>query len=205
MNQKSRYAFRIVLGGWLAYIGCSLLYQMYSERPSNMVLISLIAVVFVIIGAICVIHSLKQVFDFWKGQMPEPAEDEEKPEAEEVKNKVRRNKVQTVALTYTENEQKEEPNAVSGQKEEQKAEEQKAEKNQSSVRRETEEAQEAEEGESAEENRTAEAVPESVPEQHPETEQPAEETADRDIEILEISEEETDNHADEIESDYEEK
>ena len=51
MNQKSSYAFRLVLGGWLTYLGVSLLYQMYKERPSNMVLISVIAVVFVIVDS----------------------------------------------------------------------------------------------------------------------------------------------------------
>ena len=62
MNQKSSYAFRLVLGGWLTYLGISLLYQMYKERPSNMVLISAIAVVFVIVGAVCAIHSLLKIF-----------------------------------------------------------------------------------------------------------------------------------------------
>ena len=62
MNQKSSYAFRLVLGVWLTYLGISLLYQMYKERPSNMVLISAIAVVFVIVGAVCAIHSLLKIF-----------------------------------------------------------------------------------------------------------------------------------------------
>ena len=61
MNQKSSYAFRLVLGGWLTYLGVSLLYQMYKERPSNMVLISVIAVVFVVVGAVCAIHSLLKI------------------------------------------------------------------------------------------------------------------------------------------------
>ena len=61
MNQKSSYAFRLVLGGWLTYLGVSLLYQMYKERPSNMVLISVIAVIFVVVGAVCAIHSLLKI------------------------------------------------------------------------------------------------------------------------------------------------
>ena len=61
MNQKSSYACRLVLGGWLTYLGVSLLYQMYKERPSNMVLISVIAVIFVVVGAVCAIHSLLKI------------------------------------------------------------------------------------------------------------------------------------------------
>lgn len=85
MNDKSRCAFRIVLGGWLVYLGCSLLWQMYNERPSNMILMSAIAVVFVIVGTVCVGHSLKVLYDLRRpdGTNAEEAsaEDADEPEA----------------------------------------------------------------------------------------------------------------------------
>lgn len=179
MNQKSRYAFRIVLGGWLAYIGCSLLYQMYTERPSNMVLICVIAVVFVLIGAFCVLHSLKKVLDLWKGEMPGTAAEEVDTENTEARSQKRRNEVQSVVLTQTENEP------------------------------ETDEVQEAVAEQIPEEqiseDREEESVSENIQEEHPETEEASEEITGRNAEILDIDEDEADDHADEIENDYEEK
>ena len=91
MNQKSSYAFRLVLGGWLTYLGVSLLYQMYKERPSNMVLISVIAVIFVIVGAVCAIHSLLKIlgirmpglFRNFKMKKAEKAEEPDEPEIQQ--------------------------------------------------------------------------------------------------------------------------
>ena len=88
MNQKSSYAFRLVLGGWLTYLGVSLLYQMYKERPSNMVLISVIAVIFVVVGAVCAIHSLLKILGIrmpklFRSFKKKKAEKAEEPEVQQ--------------------------------------------------------------------------------------------------------------------------
>ena len=46
MNKKSGYALRIVLGGYLTYLGIRILSEMIQQRPSNMTLMSVLAVVF---------------------------------------------------------------------------------------------------------------------------------------------------------------
>ena len=88
MNQKSSYAFRLVLGGWLTYLGVSLLYQMYKERPGNMVLISVIAVIFVVVGAVCAIHSLLKILGIrmpklFRNFKKKTAEKAEEPEVQQ--------------------------------------------------------------------------------------------------------------------------
>ena len=60
MNKKSGYALRIVLGGYLTYLGIRILSEMIQQRPSNMTLMSVLAVVFILVGvayagnAICI-------------------------------------------------------------------------------------------------------------------------------------------------------
>ena len=51
MNKKAFYAFRIVLGGYLAYLGAGILIQMINERPGNMAFMIIVAVIFLIVGA----------------------------------------------------------------------------------------------------------------------------------------------------------
>ncbi len=63
MNRKAGYAFRIVLGGYLAWIGIRMIMQMVNERPSNMVFMCVMGVIFVLIGAPYAIYSLKKVWD----------------------------------------------------------------------------------------------------------------------------------------------
>lgn len=50
MNKKSGYALRIVLGGYLTYLGIRILSEMIQQRPSNMTLMSVLAVVFILVG-----------------------------------------------------------------------------------------------------------------------------------------------------------
>ena len=97
MNQKPGYAIRIVLGGWLAYLGCSLFYQMYREKPENMVLMCIFAAVFVVFGAACVIHSLKMILDIRKEELSgaDAASDDETAAAEEAAGKEEAQEVQT--------------------------------------------------------------------------------------------------------------
>lgn len=62
MNSKAGYVFRIVLGGYLVWIGIQILIQMINERPSNMILMSCLAVIFIVIGGSYLYFCLKRVF-----------------------------------------------------------------------------------------------------------------------------------------------
>lgn len=240
MNQKSSYAFRLVLGVWLTYLGISLLYQMYKERPSNMVLISAIAVVFVIVGAVCAIHSLLKIFGI---RMPKLFRNFKKKKTEKSEEpKVQQfiptdSNVQPVALTavgessQAENESSESENASD-------APENEADNTADAANRPADDA-DAPQGNAAEPNAEADTpksdagepqdnadVPENDADQPAESadneeadaaeadaaaemskaqEQEKLRTSASDVEILEVTEEEKDDHADELENDYEEK
>lgn len=240
MNQKSSYAFRLVLGGWLTYLGVSLLYQMYKERPSNMVLISAIAVIFVVVGAVCAIHSLLKILGIrmpklFRNFKKKTAEKAEEPEVQQFIPTD--SNVQPVALTApeeispAEDESSESENASD-------APENEADNTADAANRPADDA-DAPQGNAAEPNAEADTSKSDagepqdnadVPEN--DADQPAEsadnEEADAaeadaavemseaqeeeklrtnasDVEILEVTEEEKDDHADELENDYEEK
>lgn len=88
MNKKAGYAFRIVLGGYLAWLGIRMLIQLYNERPSNMVFMGIMSVIFTVIGGGYAIYSLKKVLELKKEEMgmtgEESAAQEETPEVIEV-------------------------------------------------------------------------------------------------------------------------
>ena len=81
---KSRVFFRLIVGGYLAYTGFSLVGNALSERPENYILYTGIGVVFTAVGVVwCALALLKIVrheYDDGLGAAPEidaPAADEE--------------------------------------------------------------------------------------------------------------------------------
>lgn len=87
MNKKAGYAFRIVLGGYLAWLGIRMLIQLYNERPSNMVFMGIMSVIFTVIGSGYAIYSLKKVLELKKEEMGMAGDEsaqEETPEVIEV-------------------------------------------------------------------------------------------------------------------------
>lgn len=63
MNKKSRYALRIVLGGYLTYLGIRILSEMIQQRPSNMTLMSVLAVVFILVGVAYAGNAICKTFE----------------------------------------------------------------------------------------------------------------------------------------------
>lgn len=61
MNKNTGYVLRIVLGGYLTWLGINILIQMLSEKPSNMIFISA-AVLFIVAGGSYAIYSLIKIF-----------------------------------------------------------------------------------------------------------------------------------------------
>lgn len=68
MNQKAAYAFRIILSGYLAYLGVKLLIEMTKEKPSNMIFMMAMGVVFLVIGAGYAVYCMKKVWDIMKAE-----------------------------------------------------------------------------------------------------------------------------------------
>lgn len=78
MNGKGMYALRIVIGGYLVYLGLSLLIQMMNEKPENMALMSAMAVIFIIVGAVYAVLTLRKVLQVRK--------EEKEAEEKEIEN-----------------------------------------------------------------------------------------------------------------------
>ena len=76
MNKKAAYALRLVLGAYLAYLGVKLIIQMVQERPTNMILMCALSVVFVIVGGGYAIYSLKKLLDIRKEERGTAVSDE---------------------------------------------------------------------------------------------------------------------------------
>lgn len=63
MNKKSGYALRIVLGGYLTYLGIRILSEMIQQRPSNMTFMSVLAVVFILVGVAYAGNAICKTFE----------------------------------------------------------------------------------------------------------------------------------------------
>ena len=60
MNKKAWYTFRIVLGGYLAWLGIRMLIEMVNEKPNNMVFMCVMSVIFILIGLAYAIYYVKK-------------------------------------------------------------------------------------------------------------------------------------------------
>ena len=87
MNKKSGYALRIVLGGYLTYLGIRILSEMIQQRPSNMTLMSVLAVVFILVGVAYAGNAICKTFEIdikkQLAKMIEKRKAEQKRKAEE--------------------------------------------------------------------------------------------------------------------------
>ena len=103
MDKKGMYIFRVILGGYLGYLGIKLLVQMSQEKPSNMILMSVMGALFVVVGVGYAIFSLKKVLDLRKGEesdeSPGATEDEEADKEEKTQRRVNMQTVGTEQLS----------------------------------------------------------------------------------------------------------
>ncbi|HJB46361.1 MAG TPA: hypothetical protein H9713_06625 [Candidatus Mediterraneibacter surreyensis] len=103
MDKKGMYIFRVILGGYLGYLGIKLLVQMSQEKPSNMILMSVMGALFVVVGVGYAIFSLKKVLDLRKGEesdeSPVATEDEEADKEEKTQRRVNMQTVGTEQLS----------------------------------------------------------------------------------------------------------
>lgn len=103
MDKKGMYIFRVILGGYLGYLGIKLLVQMSQEKPSNMILMSVMGALFVVVGVGYAIFSLKKVLDLRKGEesdeSPVATEDGEADKEEKTQRRVNMQTVGTEQLS----------------------------------------------------------------------------------------------------------
>lgn len=77
MSQKSWYVLRIVVSLYLAYLGIKLILDVMKGRPENMVFMLVMAVVFIGVGVLYGIFSIKKV---WALKEEESADAQEEKE-----------------------------------------------------------------------------------------------------------------------------
>ena len=76
MNKKAAYALRIILGGYLAYLGVRILILMVREKPTNMIFMCVMSAVFIVVGGGYAVYCLKKLFDIRKGEKGTALSDE---------------------------------------------------------------------------------------------------------------------------------
>lgn len=122
MNSKAGLILRIVAGMYLVFSGATLLRQMLTLRPSDYILKSAIAVLFIVVGVWYGYRNIKATYYFVKGQT-EP----EKEKTESVEDSVLYTKPEYDASKYRTapmpvvEEQKKEPEVESKKEEKQEA------------------------------------------------------------------------------------
>lgn len=85
MNKKAGLVLRIILGGYLTFLGVSLLIQMIQIRPSDLVLKGTIAVVFILVGGGYAFANIKSVYKMIKAETEEPEETEKESQTPQFK------------------------------------------------------------------------------------------------------------------------
>ena len=76
MNKKAAYALRIILGGYLAYLGVRILILMVREKPTDMIFMCAMSAVFIVVGGGYAVYCLKKLFDIRKGEKGTALSDE---------------------------------------------------------------------------------------------------------------------------------
>ena len=80
MNQKAAYAFRIMLSGYLAYLGVKILLEMAQEKPTNMIFMMVMGAIFLVIGGTYAIYCIKKVWDIRQEEKNVPTAEEDPAE-----------------------------------------------------------------------------------------------------------------------------
>lgn len=118
MNNKTGYGLRIVLGGYLAYLGIRMLIQTINDRPANMMFMGAMAVLFAVVGIAYAVYSLKKVWEMRKEEMKSTEDDGSEPdiyqeEAAEEEAKTEEKTSEASAEKVSDEKTEETPEAVS--------------------------------------------------------------------------------------------
>lgn len=101
MNKQMMYTIRILLGGFLAFIGIRLLIQITDQRPTNTVPLGLFAGVVIIVGAVDALFSFRKLWLMLRPEdsAPDAGEDGKEYETQEQSAAKRRKKPAMVKIT----------------------------------------------------------------------------------------------------------
>ena len=101
MNKQMMYTIRILLGGFLTFIGIRLLIQITDQRPTNTVPLGLFAGVVIIVGAVDALFSFRRLWLMLRPEdsAPDAGEDGKEYETQEQSAAKRRKKPAMVKIT----------------------------------------------------------------------------------------------------------
>lgn len=101
MNKQMMYTIRILLGGFLTFIGIRLLIQITDQRPTNTVPLGLFAGVVIIVGAVDALFSFRKLWLMLRPEdsAPDAGEDGKEYETQEQSAAKRRKKPAMVKIT----------------------------------------------------------------------------------------------------------
>lgn len=101
MNKQMMYTIRILLGGFLTFIGIRLLIQITDQRPTNTVPLGLFAGVVIIVGAVDALFSFRKLWLMLRPEdsAPDAGEDGKEYETQEQSAVKRRKKPAMVKIT----------------------------------------------------------------------------------------------------------
>ena len=105
MNKQMMYTIRILLGGFLTFIGIRLLIQITDQRPTNTVPLGLFAGVVIIVGAVDALFSFRKLWLMLRPEdsAPDAGEDGKEYETQEQSAAKRRKKPAMVKITDPKN------------------------------------------------------------------------------------------------------
>ena len=116
MNKQMMYTIRILLGGFLTFIGIRLLIQITDQRPTNTVPLGLFAGVVIIVGAVDALFSFRKLWLMLRPEdsAPDAGEDGKEYETQEQSAAKRRKKPAMVKITDPKNSDEGEEEAENG-------------------------------------------------------------------------------------------
>ena len=71
MNERSSFVLRIVAGLYLAYLGVKMIQGLIVDKPENMMFMFAMAVIFVIVGVLFIISSVKNMRSSKNAETPQ--------------------------------------------------------------------------------------------------------------------------------------
>ncbi|PWJ50805.1 hypothetical protein [Faecalicatena contorta] len=71
MNERSRFVLRIVAGVYLAYLGVKMIQGLIVDKPENMMFMFAMAVIFVIVGVLFILSSVKNMRSSRNAETPQ--------------------------------------------------------------------------------------------------------------------------------------
>lgn len=76
MNERGRITIRIIAGGYLVYLGIDLIRNVITGKPDNALIFGAVGVLFLMVGAVVCVKSIRDYRNCQKAEYEDTEEDE---------------------------------------------------------------------------------------------------------------------------------